>query len=415
MSKYVKLVLITFAAGVLLLSSVLTTEKASAGKPLWEFQAIDTMKYSRDTAREKLTDPSFDIVIDRQIRDIKDTGATHVGIATPYDDEFYPFLKRWVDAARKHNLKIWFRGNMSGWEGWFDYPKINRATHTQQVVSFIKNHPELFADGDAFSSCPECENGGPGDPRLNGDSLGHKRFLIDEYTKTNKAFREIGKDVKTHYHSMNGDVARLIMDPETTQQLGNAIVVDHYVKTPQKLEQDLIEYSNNGQHNVILGEFGAPIPDIHGDYSEQEQAAWIDETLSRLVQIDRLVGLSYWTNVGGSTQLWDGNGKKTQAVDVLKKYFSPEYVSLTIKNDIGQTVDSARVYTLNREIQRIDGLYSIPVVMNDQPVQIEADGYSSSNILLSPQDIEKSVRLPKEYQDIWYQLQKFFSFLIFRK
>src|SRR3989304_760988 len=67
---------------------------------IWPVQAIDTMKYSRDLAREKLNDPSFDAVIDEQVRIIAETGATHVAIATPYDEEFLPFLTRWVSAAR---------------------------------------------------------------------------------------------------------------------------------------------------------------------------------------------------------------------------------------------------------------------------------------------------------------------------
>src|SRR3989339_935814 len=66
----------------------------------WEFQSIDTMKYSRDLAREKLNNQEFDQVINQQVANIASAGASHVGIATPYDEEFFPFLKRWVDAAR---------------------------------------------------------------------------------------------------------------------------------------------------------------------------------------------------------------------------------------------------------------------------------------------------------------------------
>ena len=82
---------------------------------LWQFQSIDTMKYSRDLSREKLHDPVFDLTITRQMADIARTGATHVAIATPYDEEFVPILTRWVKAAREQHLHIWFRGNVSGW------------------------------------------------------------------------------------------------------------------------------------------------------------------------------------------------------------------------------------------------------------------------------------------------------------
>ena len=69
----------------------------------WNVQSIDTMKYSRDTAREKADSKSFEEVIKRQVKDIADTGATHVGISTPYDAEFIPYLTKWVTAARDNN------------------------------------------------------------------------------------------------------------------------------------------------------------------------------------------------------------------------------------------------------------------------------------------------------------------------
>ena len=93
------------------------------------------MKYSRDLAREKLDDPSFDKIIDKQMADISATGANYVAIGTPYDAEFIPMLKRWVASARKHNLHVWFRGNFSGWEEWFDYPKIDHDTNNNRWSS----------------------------------------------------------------------------------------------------------------------------------------------------------------------------------------------------------------------------------------------------------------------------------------
>ena len=141
-------------------------------KRTWEIKSIDTMKYSRDAAGAKLNDPTFDQTIEIQIKNIADLGATHVALGTPYDEKFIPYLSRWVAAARRNNLKVWFRGNFSGWEGWFEYPKISRDQHLAMTENFILSHPDLFRDGDIFSPCPECENGGPGDPRHNGDVTG---------------------------------------------------------------------------------------------------------------------------------------------------------------------------------------------------------------------------------------------------
>ena len=65
----------------------------------WEIKSIDTMKYSRDLAYEKLSDETFDKTIDMHMKLIKDSGANYVAIGTPYDDRFNPILKRWVEAS----------------------------------------------------------------------------------------------------------------------------------------------------------------------------------------------------------------------------------------------------------------------------------------------------------------------------
>lgn len=293
----------------------------SPAPTMWQFQSIDTMKYSRDLAREKMKDSSFDLVIERQIEAIANTGATHVGIATPYDQEFLPMLKRWVTAARKYQLKVWFRGNFAGWEEWFSYPQISQEEHIQMSKDFILTNKDLFEDGDVFTACPECENGGEGDPRTTGKAKEYRKFLIEEYNVTKDAFEQIGKDVATNYNSMNFDVAKLIMDKETTRAMGGIITIDHYVKTPEQLAQDVEYIANEAEGKVVLGEFGAPIPDIHGLMSDEEQAEWLEKALYLLQQSNNIVGANYWVGTGGTTQLWDGAGNARAAVTVLTKYF----------------------------------------------------------------------------------------------
>ncbi len=294
----------------------------SENKDIRRITSIDTMKYSRDIAREKLNDSSFDEVIEKQVSDISATNATHIAIGTPYDDEFLPFLRRWVAKARKYKLNVWFRGNLSGWEEWFNYPGIGRDEHTAGIVRFIENNKDLFEDGDIFVTCNECENGGPGDPRRSGDISGHREFLIREYKEAKKAFGKIGKKVAANFNSMNGDVARLIMDKETTKALGGIVVVDHYVKMPEVLANDLKSLARKSEGLIVLGEFGAPIPDIHGNMGMQEQADWINEAMGRIFQMPEVIGLNYWVNTGGSTSLWSESGEKRLGVDVVANYFS---------------------------------------------------------------------------------------------
>ncbi len=309
----------------------------------WDYQVIDTMKYSRDLASEKLHDLDFDRVIDTQVERIAETGATHVAIATPYDEKFVPFLTRWVKAARSRGLKVWFRGNLSGWEGWFGYSKIGEREHIEKVRDFISHHPELFQSGDLFTPCPECENGGSGDPRRTGNVEAFRRFLIESHQSADAAFRSLGLLVDTRLFSMNGDVARLVFDAKTSIALGDVITVDHYVKTPEKLEQDVRGFGKDGIRKVFLGEFGAPIPDIHGKMTATDQAAWLDQSLSRLARVPNLIGVSYWLSVGGSTELWNDKGEARPAVAILKKYFQPNLRYGFVTDGLGKPIVGATV------------------------------------------------------------------------
>lgn len=291
-------------------------------EPKWKVLSVDTVKYSRDLARQKLNSDSFPQIVDTQVKDIADLGVTHIAIATPYDEEFVPFLKLWVDAARRYGIKVWFRGNFSGWEGWFDYPKIGREEHKTKIAEFISKNNQLFEDGDLFSSCTECENGGPGDPRDTGDIEGYRQFIIDEYKISKESFRLIGKNVASNLFSMNGDVAKLVMDKSTTQALGGIVVVDHYVDTPEKLDRDLRDLAFSSGGRIILGEFGVPVPDINGQMDEDQQAEWVDKALSLLEQDPAVIGLNYWTNLGGSTQIWQSNGTIKKVGLILRKHFT---------------------------------------------------------------------------------------------
>ncbi len=291
-------------------------------KRTWQIKSADTMKYSRDLALEKLNDPTFDQTINLQIKNIADLGATHVAIATPYDEKFLPILTRWVQAARRYNLKVWFRGNFSGWEGWFGKKRsLSREEHLDLTRQFISNHAELFADGDAFSACPECENGGSGDPRGSGDVAGFRQFMISEYQACLEEFSKLAKNVVCNLASMNYDVAKLVMDQNTAGAMGGIVAIDHYVKNPQKLSGDIVDLAAKTDAKIFLGEFGAPIPDIHGRLSDEEQAAWVEEALSMISKQDDVIGINYWVSHGGSTEIFNDDGSQKPTAAILKKYF----------------------------------------------------------------------------------------------
>lgn len=375
-------------------------------RSFWNFQSIDTMKYSRDIAREKLHDESFDAVIEKQVADIASTGATHVAIATPYDEEFVPFLERWVSAAHRHNLHVWFRGNWSGWEGWFDYPRIGRDEHLKKTEAFILKHPDLFEDGDAFSSCPECENGGPGDPRRTGDVVGYRKFLVAEYMMMQQAFRQVHKNVRTNLFSMNGDVARLVMNKETTKSLGGIVTIDHYVKTPEQLARDVDALAKQSGGRIVLGEFGAPILDIHGSLTETEQSAWIEKTLGLLGQSSVVEGVNYWLSVGGSTEIWNEKGKAHQAVGVLKDYFMPNTLYGFVRDELGRPIAGAEVRLGDESVMTdAQGHYILFYSATKKGIAtITADGFADRNYRAEADRQEQDVVLVKRDKDWQFRL-----------
>jgi len=383
-------------------------EKTTVNYPVpsqksFKFQSIDTMKYSRDLSREKLDDSLFDLTIDKQIEDIAKIGATHVAIATPYDDEFLPILKRWVRSARKHNLKVWFRGNWSGWEGWFDYPRISKEEHLSKTSKFILNNPNLFEDGDAFSSCPECENGGPGDPRQSGDVEGYKKFLIDEYRLVNSSFSKINKEIITNLFSMNGDVADLIMDKNTTRSLGKIVTIDHYTDTPRQLIKDADYLAKKSGGQIVLGEFGVPIPDINGKMTEKQQARWIGEMLFGLEGNQNVLGVNYWLNVGGSTGIWKEDGTATLAVEIIRRYFDLNVVYGLVYDELNNPMKNVKIEYGNRKTTTDKkGYYELkfPEKSEVNTLKFLAQGYFSQEVKLKDKVNRIDIVLAKEHKNI---------------
>ncbi|MBI4130147.1 carboxypeptidase regulatory-like domain-containing protein [Candidatus Roizmanbacteria bacterium] len=372
---------------------------------LWDIQSVDTVKYSRDLAREKADLSLFDAEIEQQVASIAAVGASHVAIGTPYDEEFLPFMKRWIAPARKYGLNVWFRGNFSGWERWFGYQSITSDSHTALLSEFIRANGDLFENSDVFDPCTECENGGAGDPRRTGDVTGYRAFLIDEHRTATDSFRAIGKNVRI-VHSMNGDVARLIMDKETTQALGGVVTIDHYVKSPQKLAEDVESIASASGGTVILGEFGAPVPDLHGNLDQDGQEKWINETLTLLAKSNQLTGINYWTGYGGSTRLWEQDGTPRKAVSTVQSYYNPRILMGTVTDEIENPIVGALVTLGIKEVVTDEsGAFVIPYVFENEKLIISAEGYNSIEVEDAPSQIFPIV-LFRQQEGLVFKLQK---------
>jgi hypothetical protein len=377
--------------------------------------ALDTMKFSRDGARNKQVLSEIPILVSQAAS----IHPTHIAIGTPYDDEFIPVARAWVGEIRRHGKSVWFRGNFSKWEDWFDYGRFDDPNeHIKLTYNYIVNNPELFADGDIFTPVPEAENGGFGDPRFSAD-IKQKffAFLPQSYASCNEAFAKIRKNVTCGYYSVNGDVAELFTR-EDVQKLGNLLVIDHYVKTPKELIDDARALHEATGADIILGEYGAPIPDIHGDLSQEEQADLIDENLLAIVQArDFIKGINYWTALGGSTQLFDGLTAPRKAAATVAKYYQPVKVEGTVLDHLGIPVKGARVRIdpFDQTTTNSLGTFTLLTTPDFMQVEVEKDGYESvsEQVTIAPDSKARvQVQLEPVQKGIWYSIRLFMGKII---
>ncbi len=399
-------------------SSVLGAEKPLYSNRFWEYQCIDTMKYSRDTARAwngrqiELTK-----LVDKQMDAIVSLGANCVAIGTPYDDEFVPFMKVWLASARERDLKIWFRGNLSAFEGWFDYPKMkNFNEHHSKVFSFITTYPELFEPGDIFTPSPETENTilKGGWSRENTSYL--NTFLVDSYVSCNQAFSKISKKVNCGYFSSNGDVALKVLTQKTIDSTGGIVVIDHFVNTVSKMETDIKKLHDLRSSFVAIGEFGAPIPDINGNLTDKEKRQLIEGFLNVFYRQRKIVkAVNYWTLTDGSTALYsDDLAKASSATESIKRYYKPSLVSGTITDTVRRPLAGIPV-TINSggplaqsTLTDSNGNFGILLPSGTVHLRVGGNGYEVQELITSSaigEKVDANFSLSPINPSIFYQLK----------
>lgn len=377
---------------------------------IWQICSIDTMKTSRDLAREKLNDPSYDDEIKFQLHLIKQTGANYVAIDTPYNDEFLPYLKRWVNMARAENLHVWFRGNWSEWEGWFGYPKnMTPEQHLQKTADFIQHHPELFADGDIFDACPECENAlwWP-QPDKNHD---YNQFIKSQHQSTSLAFQKINKKVITNIASIIGGRAKEVLDQSSLDALDKRVSIDHYIKDIQGMS-DYLDYFKNRQTKVVVSEFGAPIPDINGNMTEDQQAEFVNQIFKLLYQNrDQVDGVNYYVLSKGTTELLNDDGSPRKAFNVVRNYFSPEVITGKITNPLGDKLANIKVKLADDTFAQTnqDGSYILPLPPQTAELTVDHPDYQEQKVTIGQKQngemvIQDFVITPT-HPDLIYQLR----------
>lgn len=312
-------------------------------KMLWQYQCIDTMKTSRDRARnwQEANDAHRDIAL--QVRAITSLGANCIAIDTPYDPEFLPYLKAWVKESRRQKLSIWFRGNFSSWEGWFNYKKgMSSDELFNKTTRFIVDNPDLFADGDIFTPAPEGENGGPFNQVEKDEHAAYRKFLLQEQQIAKDAFAKIGKKVEVNWMSMNGGLAKRMFDQPTIDGLGKVVTLDHYIRSAPEMGEFIEYFAKNYGAKTIIGEFGAPIPEINGPMTEDQQALFVDALFQQLYKHkDNVIGINYWVLYDSSTALYNPDFSERKAADVVRKYFIPNIVDGKVVDEKGRPIVGA--------------------------------------------------------------------------
>lgn len=385
-------------------------------RTLWKYQCVDSMKTSRDNARRWKNDPKLSEYIHREVQAIADMGGNCVALGTPYDEEFLPYLRLWVKEARKQHLYIWYRGNFSSWEGWFGYPKsVSVNELVRRSNAFIRANKDLFEDDDIYTASPEAENGGPFNQVEKDEHQGYRDFLVRIHRETKQSFDAIGKNVEVNWLSMNGGLAQRMFDQKTIDALGKTVTLDHYIKTAPEMGEFIEYFRKNFGARTVIGEFGAPIPEINGPMTEEEQADFLNELFRELYKHRYSVyGINYWVTYDSSTAILNMDYSEKRAVEVIRKYFKPGQVKGRVTNTIGDPLKGVTVRTgdeLSFTVTNDKGEYSLLLPIEEVQLTFEYGGHRIKRSIVGPDsenDVVRDLSLEPDSKSFFYKLRELF-------
>lgn len=275
--------------------------------------AIDTMKESRDSVRDPLTDAQME----QHVRLAASLNVTHITVDTPYD--FPDYMARWVRSVRRTGKAIWFRCAFNAWEGSYDTtPTMTPGDFLRGIRRFIGANRSFFRPGDILDPLPEPENG-PYWARTSqhGDSWTWKdapnattkeynRFFIDVTHAADEALKQTGiRGVTTNIRSTNPYIAArpTTLYLETAKAMGR-VTIDCYVGqepdiTPQialaALKKEIEAVYTVRRLPLLLGEYGYSTKGLVGD---EQQRAVLKPQFDFLETLPYLAGINYWHGAG---------------------------------------------------------------------------------------------------------------------
>ncbi|MBI1862873.1 carboxypeptidase regulatory-like domain-containing protein [Candidatus Microgenomates bacterium] len=160
-------------------------------------------------------------------------------------------------------------------------------------------------------------------------------------------------------------------------------------------------------------EYGAPIPDIHGNLTEDQQNELIRRNLMALVEIRDIVGgINYWTAFGGSTEIFNGADKSPRkAAKTLESYYNPLMISGNIQDEFGGAISGATVSNgVSNATTNILGNYSLMATPDHLTLAVTKNNFKSQTIAVAEKDGEKNysknVALITEKHDFGYYVRK---------
>ncbi len=287
----------------------------------WPIRSIDTMKLSRDTARDQLSAADIRALVRLDAR----LHPSHVTVDVYYDDPAY--MRRWVDSIHTAGLRVWFRAHWYAWETHYTryvlpHGKIRTVmaggTMTpQQYIDatrrFLQTNATLFENGDIFDFCPEPENGaywlrtyGKGWSWRGNEAAKHafNVFVRDgvRMAATTLAHRGLGGVLVTAV-SVNSSVATRLLSKPTMQRL-KMITLDLYPEGKTRdaataarlLVAEIASVRRKWPLPILIGEHGYA-RDIAVD--DATQARVLAAELAALVRLPYVLGLNYWVDAGG--------------------------------------------------------------------------------------------------------------------
>jgi hypothetical protein len=270
----------------------------------WQIKSIDAMKDTKDAICGQRPQSWIERWVDKAV----ELGANYVAISTPYEDpscgNAREYTKMWITAIRSRGLKVWHRQMPLAFEGIYSTSKSAAGKDISIITNYIKNNPDMYAEGDIFTPIPEPQNGGISGVTYcaNGycqfsNPSDFNSWLRQLMTESSNAMNTIGLGggkVKIGYFGFDGFVAwgannpdwQGILEDATVSQMGN-ITVDHYpeaIGSTMKTGLDELQARYPGVP-VVIGEWGT----INNTNVEQE----VKDSMGAAKR-PGVIGFNYW-------------------------------------------------------------------------------------------------------------------------